>query len=144
VGAKKVQHLIWTDRYIYSTGHFDVTLGAPIYSTDAEGRTVFVGVLGADYRLEDISNYWIEDYNKTTFTVGIYKYAKPHYMIGVLTGSVISKQVLAKDPPNPAQKSNQLTGNARASKPPSLSLKAVRGISSIQRSWSLSKNPMTL
>ena len=95
IQPREQQQPMFSDPYIfYQYSSIGLTYTHPIYTIDQEGRKVFLGILGADIELDDISFYLSEAVKDSKYTVAIYEDEEPYYMIGISTPTSMLRNVL--------------------------------------------------
>lgn len=78
---------VFADPYIYVFGTIGMTYTYPIFDNTekAKGKTVFAGVLAADFELEDVRRFLIHNFGESQVDVAIYEDKEPHKLIATST-----------------------------------------------------------
>ncbi|KAL3930408.1 MAG: hypothetical protein SGBAC_011774, partial [Bacillariaceae sp.] len=102
IDCKKAQVPRFSDPYIFFTfGAIGITYTHPIFRTvdgTEDGQKVFHGVLAADMELSDVTNFLETTFVDTDYTVAVYEYEEPYYIIATSTNATAMGSVLVDDP----------------------------------------------
>ncbi|CAB9515646.1 expressed unknown protein (Partial), partial [Seminavis robusta] len=96
VTQKNTQDMVWSAPYaFFTTGEFGMTFTRPLYHRDrSDGKTVFKGVIAANYYLKDLSGFLTTQYNQTDKLVMIVEGKEPNNIIATSTGTFPHSWVL--------------------------------------------------
>mmetsp|Transcript_5070 Transcript_5070/g.12091 ORF Transcript_5070/g.12091 Transcript_5070/m.12091 type:complete len:1346 (+) Transcript_5070:226-4263(+) len=102
IDSKKAQVPQFSDPYIFFRfGVIGLTYTHPIFRTvdgTDGGQKVFYGVLAADLVLDDVTNFLETTFVDTNYTVAVYEYAEPYYIIATSSNGTAMGSVLVDDP----------------------------------------------
>ncbi|CAJ1969720.1 unnamed protein product [Cylindrotheca closterium] len=102
IDCKKALVPQFSDPYIFfNFGAIGITYTHPIFRTvdgSEDGQKVFHGVLAADMELSDVTNFLETTFIDTNYTVAVYEYEEPYYIIATSTNGAAMGSVLVDDP----------------------------------------------